>query len=75
MLTEGISQFDKITIVPNMRAELIGKSRTCLLGLLLVGKHLPPANLPQQKTGIGTEAAASCPYALNAVMQDIPYPC
>lgn len=27
MLTEGISQFDKITIVPNMRAELIEKSR------------------------------------------------
>ena len=44
------------------------------LGLLLVEKHLPPANLPQ-KTGIGTEAAASCPYALNAVMWDIPYPC
>ena len=50
MLTEGISQFDKITIVPNMRAELIEKSKTCPLGLLLVGKHLPSANLPQRKT-------------------------
>lgn len=28
-----------------------------------------------KKTGIGTEAAASCPYALNVVMCDIAYPC
>lgn len=41
MLAEGIFQFDKITIVPNIRAELIEKSRTCLLGLLL-GSAFPP---------------------------------
>lgn len=46
----------------------ISHSLNFSLDLLLVGEHFPPANLPQQKTGIGTEAAASCPYALNAVM-------
>ncbi len=47
MLNEGIFRFDKITIVPNIHAELIEKSRTCPLGLVLVGKRLPSANLPQ----------------------------
>lgn len=42
MLNEGIFRFDKITIVPNMRAELIEKSKTCPLVCCLLGSTSPP---------------------------------